>query len=161
MNIDEEIEKMEQQKIDESWYEAWWWEITWFFSNMQSNWYSFLEGLINLWTWKKIIWNDRWYDHTFLHTMLRKKLSLMAKGWEEAHYVGSEYELETLKKLVQILDDIEKLEEESYTSYDMIDNKYQEFGILLFGINKLHKVDKEFDQGENISTTTNIQRFWD
>jgi len=95
-------------------------------------------GFQNLWLWRKIIWNDRWWDYSFLDTIVKFKLTQMRDNWDGSHYVGSEIQKELLEELVQILDDIEKLEDEVQTD-TKIDEKYKEFGQKLYGINKVEQ----------------------
>lgn len=162
MDIDKLLKEMEDEVNNWPWYKNVWFEITYFFRNISSNWYSMIQGFKNFIKYRSLIWNDRWYDHTFLHQMLRFKLNDMAEEWKDAHYVGCEYEEKILQELVQILDKIEYLEDNWTTdSYNNIDNLYQEFGIKLFSIQKLHKTNKEFCKGEDTTTTTNFQRLWD
>ena len=52
-----------------------WWRYTWIR-------YAFREckqGIKNLWRWFRVIWNDRDWDHTFIYTILAKKLEIQAQ----------------------------------------------------------------------------------
>ncbi len=161
-DFDEMIRKIDLEKENWSKWDTIKFEISYFFSNIQTNYYSFLKGVSNLWRWREIIWNDRWYDHSFLHTMLKFKLTDMRDNWKDAHYVGAEYEEKDLKEIVELFEKIDYLEENwDKDTYSQIDNLYQEIGIKLFSITTKTKVDSEFDNGINVSTCSNIQRFWD
>ncbi|MCD6435868.1 MAG: hypothetical protein J7L15_05720 [Clostridiales bacterium] len=162
MNIEKMIQELDNEKSNRRWYENIWFETSYYFSDMFHNIRTVKTGLYNFWKFRSDIYNWRWYDYGFLHTTLRARLNDMAVGWENAHYVGSDYEKRTLEELVQILDDIDLLEEScNLETYGQIDNLYQEFGIKLFSIQTLHKIDKEFDKGENVDTCSNFRRLWD
>lgn len=137
-------------------------EIGYTWSSIRSTYRSIIYGIKNFIKYRNLIWNDRWYDYSFLHEILRFKLNDMKENWESAHYVGSEYELKLLEELVQILDTIESIENGTLVKGDFeIDNLYQDFGEKLFTINMMHKVDSEFDNGEHISSGSPIRRLWD
>lgn len=53
--------------------------------------YNIKNGIKNLWTYKSIIWNDRWYDYSYIFKLLEFKLKDTIKNWDKAHYVGSEF----------------------------------------------------------------------
>ena len=162
MSIDEVIDKMEEEYNNRKWYIKITDKVRCCFNNIPLGYDSFLQGIKNLIKYRKLIWSDRWYDSTFLHQMLRFKLNDMAQEWKNAHYVGSEYEEKLLKELVQLLDDIDALEDDfNPATYGMIDNKYQEFGIKLFSIQKVTKYNKDFENGEDTSVCTNMSRLWD
>ncbi len=97
--IDKLIKELEEEQENWKWYDELWFEITYFFKNIRINFYSFFDSLSNFWKYRSLIWNDRWYDHSFLHHILRFKLNDMAENWSDAHYVGCEYEEKTLKEL--------------------------------------------------------------
>jgi hypothetical protein len=73
-------------------------------------------GLLNLKFYFKVIWYDRWYDFSFIETLMDKKLEQMENNWHKAHYVGSNFTLgriKVLRKRLQNLDEeIEKVHEE-------------------------------------------------
>lgn len=120
------------------------------------------KGLSNFWKYRKVIYNDRWYDYNFLHNILKVKLIDMRDNWDKSHYVGHNNELELLKDLVQILEDIEHLEYEWDTESDKkIDELYAEFGDKLFTIKTVTIISEEFSNGEHTTTTSNFRRLWD
>jgi hypothetical protein len=117
------------------------------------------NGFKNYWYYRKVIWNDRWWDYGFLHVLLRHKLNQMAKGWENAHYCGSEYDKEYLHELVELLDNIDILEDD-IDKDDEINEKYQEFGRKLFDVGYVHR----YNEKGNIETTyktSKIRTLWD
>jgi hypothetical protein len=122
---------------------------------------QFIQGIKNLWTWKSIIWNDRWYDYDFFHKILRKKLETMYKGYENAYACGSE-ELQTeIKVLIDILDMIDELEDSFEEDADKkIDELYQTFGEKLFSIREFENKDCEGKVIRKYKTTL-FRRLWD
>ena len=111
------------------------WEVSWNWDNyLIQPFRTFKQGILNLWTWKGIIFRDRWYDHSYFHIILKKKLQLMEKGWDGAHYVGSEKTQEQITELIEILSKIEQHEdyEISHHSDAEISRLYEEFGEKLF-----------------------------
>jgi len=143
-------------------WEAFKWEVDW-------NWNNYLvlpikrfkTGVKNLWVWRKIIWNDRWYDHSFLHTMLREKLHQMEQAWEGAHYVGSEDQKQELGYLVVLLDEIDKQEELCTIEADKIVSElYEEFGRRLFQKRQFTKYGETSDKN-TVITATLMEILWD
>ena len=128
---------------------------------------SFKSGVKNLWKWKKIIWEDRWWDYGFLHTMLHFKLQKMEEGFRHNSWgCGSEDLADELKRLINILEEIEYIENDMpdtmtwQESDKKIDELYQELGEKLFGIrnfeNKNCKGEVEHEYETNL-----IRRLWD
>lgn len=137
-------------------------EIEYFISNIRSKFYGILQGFKNFWKYKSLIWNDRWYDYSYLHRYLRFKLNDMQVNWKDSHYIGFEHEEQLLTELVELLDTIEFIEENySNTSETDIDNLYQEFGEKLFKIETITKKDKEFNNGVHVIKSSPIRRLWD
>ncbi len=154
MNIDEELEKMDNEKWSHIKF-----EVAYFFKDLKGSFYSFVGGVKNFWKWRKIIYHDRWYDHAFLHNMLRFKLNDMAEGYKNCHYVDCEKDQQELHELVEILDKINKLEDESLANYEQdIDKLYEEFGERLFGIKEFHTI---HDYKIHRSKFSSIRKFWD
>ncbi len=136
-------------------------EIEYFWGERVDGYYSFIQGIKNLWKYKSLIWNDRWYDYSFLHNMLRFKLNDMEKSWAGAHYIGSSHEQEMLKELVEILDRIDNTDEFTEDDFNNIDSLYQEFGEKLFRIETIVKKDEDIKGGEYTTIGSNIRRLWD
>lgn len=57
----------------------------------------------NLRIYWDVIRHDDWYDHSYFTTLLEIKIRTMKEGWPNAHYVGSEEELQTLTYLHQLI----------------------------------------------------------
>ena len=119
-------------------------------------------GIKNLWVWFPIIWKDRWYDYDFIINILRFKLLQTANGWNNAHYCESEKEQEFMYELVDFIDEIERLEEESISIEDeeKIDLMYQELGRKLFDIQEVKKYNCDGDI-EAVVKISKIRSLWD
>ncbi len=135
-------------------------EISYFFGDLRSNFYSFKTGFSNLWRYKKLIWNDRWYDYAFFMNLLEFKLKDMEEHWgKDTHYMNDQKEKALLLKLLKTLKDIEELEDHCTVESDKeIDKKYEEFGKLLFGITEYTE---EYEGKEYTKSCSNIRALWD
>jgi len=130
---------MVSEKTKETKWEAIKWEIDWNWNHyISSPIRSFKVGIKNLWTWRKVIYRDQWYDHAFFHRILKKKLETMYKGWVGAWQVGGDERRKEIKELIDILDRIEYLEDNVFTleSGEEISALYTKFGHLLFGVRR-------------------------
>ena len=67
--------------------------------------YNIKNGIKNLWIYKSIIWNDRWYDYSYIFKILEFKLEQNIKNWDKSHYVGSEF---TKKRMIICLQRIQE-----------------------------------------------------
>ena len=113
--------------------------------------YNIKNGLKNLWIYKSIIWNDRWYDYSYIFKILEFKLEQNIKNWNKAHYVGSEF---TKKRMIICLQRIQE--------YNTNLENLQE---LLF-TKKISKLEYLKQKDKLLNRTwksfgRNIQRFWD
>lgn len=54
---------------------------------------SFVEGLRNLWIFRRVVWRFRWWDFSFQEEMIDKMLEICEKKWSESHYLGWEFTL--------------------------------------------------------------------
>jgi hypothetical protein len=90
----------------ESWIDDLRFEIDYYWNSwITQPWRTFNKGISNLWKWRKIIWNDRWWDYDFLHTIILFKLKDMESHWGvDTHYVKDYVEKDTLKKLIEDLE---------------------------------------------------------
>lgn len=168
---EDEWEKMEQEfaKLDKDpnikLFDSWWdnikFEISYFFSSLATGFRSIVQGLKNLWEWKGIIWRNRWYDSQYLFDIQKKQLEYMRDNWHQSHYEGWEKEKETLDTLVQILEDIEKYDNE--LNQEMKNKKFQEFGRLLYDTKEEVRTWKDKNGKIRIHRTNlpNFERLWD
>ncbi len=95
---------------DQTWFSKKWedieYEVQWQYRDkILSPWNSLWRGIDNLRIYRKIIWNDRFWDHTFLLELILFKLKTMEEHWgKDTHYVNDTDEKETLQKLIEDLE---------------------------------------------------------
>ena len=78
-------------------------------------WRGIKQGTKNLVIWFPVIWHDRWWDHSFLFSILRFKLSLMEKGFRKYGVsTRSEQDADNIKKCEVLLD---RLINDAYIDY--------------------------------------------
>ncbi len=66
---------------------------------------SFTKGVHNLIKYRKLIWNDRWWDYSFFMEMILFKLKDTEEHWgKNTHYIGDQDDKDTLKKIVEDLE---------------------------------------------------------
>ncbi len=105
----EDLIKRKEPK-DQTWFSKKWedieYEVQWQYRDkILSPWNSLWRGIDNLRIYRKIIWNDRFWDHTFLLELLLFKLKNMEEHWgKDTHYVNDTDEKETLQKLIEDLE---------------------------------------------------------
>jgi len=108
------------------------WEIEyWWQNSIVGNIKSFFRGIENLKKWRHIIWNDRWWDHSFMLEILHLKLKTMEENWgSNTHYVGDLEDKESLKKLVE---DLEWMIDPDNEFIDGYDDEYKKVSKRFFG----------------------------
>lgn len=113
--------------------------------------YNIKNGFKNFWKYRKVIWNDRWYDYSYIFKLLEFKLKDTIKNWDNAHYVGSHFtKLRmqiTLNRIEEYQVNLENIQELYFTK--KIDRKEY----LLLKEELLNKTWKSLGR--------NIIRFWD
>lgn len=113
--------------------------------------YNIKNGVKNFWNYKSVIWNDRWYDHSYIIAVLKFKLQQNIKQWDKAHYVGSEFTkgrmIICLQRIEEFDTNLENLQELWYTKKITKD--------------EFNKLKKELLMKTWYSLGRNIQRFWD
>lgn len=79
------------------------------FKKISYFWRDIQVGIKNLILWFTTIWNDRWWDHSFIYTMLHKKLSLMEYSIRKhGHHTNADKDADKIKKCVLLLDRLMK-----------------------------------------------------
>jgi len=97
-----------------------------FLENLNSEliifWKSKMTCILNLWKWRKVICNDRWWDYSFMLEILLFKLKDMEENWgTRTHYVG---DYDDKKILQELIEDLEwMLDEEN----EFLDNYAEEY----------------------------------
>ena len=113
--------------------------------------YNIKNGVKNFWNYKSVIWNDRWYDHSYIIAVLKFKLQQNIKQWDKAHYVGSEFTkgrmIICLQRIEEFDTNLENLQELWYTKKITKD--------------EFNELKKELLMKTWYSLGRNIQRFWD
>lgn len=79
-------------------------DIRWSLNHCRIEVTAFFNGLYNFWKYRKMIYNDRWWDYAFLNYMLQAKLTDMRDNWKDSHYENCEEEYKTLCELCSLLD---------------------------------------------------------
>ncbi len=95
-----------------------------FLQQIASNYGTFTSGIANLWKWKKIIWNDRWWDHDYFYEMMLFKLKDMESHWGSD--TNGENDKDVKLILQSLIDDLEMLKEDDFVrnEHEEIDLKY-------------------------------------
>lgn len=69
--------------------------------------YNVKHGVRNLWYWKKVIWEDRWYDYIFLLDMMRHKLKHTERMTREfGCHINHVRDADKMKIAINLLDRI-------------------------------------------------------
>jgi len=138
--------------------------IEWYYDHyIKQPYRTFETGIKNLWLWKRIIWNDRWWDYSFLDTIILFKLKDMSKHWvKDTHYINDECDKKIIDKLISLLEEIQELEDECTIKADRkINEKYQEFGRLLYDIKEMPIYDNEGKEIDKKNECSTIRTLWD
>lgn len=112
---------------------------------------SIKKGIYNYWIYRKIIWNDRWYDHSFFISLIDFKLQTLIDNWDNSNYIGSNF---TKKRIMVIKNRIASYEDNLDELHIQYYDKKLSKSELIDKINKLNeKTWKELGR--------NLTRFWD
>lgn len=113
--------------------------------------YNIKNGIKNFWNYKSVIWNDRWYDYSYIFKLLEFKLKDTIKNWDKSHYVGAHF----TKLRIQVL--LNRIEEYNTN----LENLHE-----LYFLKKIDKAEYRRLKEELLNKTwksfgKNITRFWD
>jgi hypothetical protein len=140
-------------------------EIKYFYyHNFASPYLQLKNGIRNLWLWRKVIWNDRWYDYQFIMDIIAFKLKQVESNWSKSNYIGWEEDQEKMRELLEILKTIRKLEDEVGIEVDIntpsnISKLYENFGRELFQVIEYHE--KINDDQIITKSCSQIEKWWD
>jgi hypothetical protein len=74
-----------------------------------------IESIINLWKFRKVVWDWRWYDYSYQLDVIVFQLQELEKVWgKKTHYVGDSFTTKRIKVVLKYYkeykdtDDIEK-----------------------------------------------------
>ncbi len=115
------------------------WEISfylrkWFYYPYR----NVVNGVSNLIKYWEIIWNDRWFDYSFLLELLLFKLKDMQKHWGvDTHYVNDKVDREIIDKLIE---DLEWMLDTELEFDDGYEEEYNRRSRSFFGrLNRHHR----------------------
>ena len=90
---------------------------------------EFEEGIENIVEWFPTIYRDRWWDHSFLYSILKKKLEIMEKYFRRYGIsTQAEKDADKMKKCVLLLD---RLIKDDYIDYKQERRWEPKFRLLL------------------------------
>ena len=122
----------------------------WFTHTFKYPYWDFKSGIKNFWKYRKIIWNDRWYDYFFIIELYKFKLKDNIDNWDKSNYVGSNFTKKRMivlyNRLNSYLDNLEELQEQYYY-YKITKSQY-----LYFKRKLISKTWNELGR--------NLNRFW-
>ena len=84
---------------------------------------KFITGIKNLWLWKKVIWNDRWWDYIYLLKLIKFKLELMEK-----HFKNDSFGVDACKLTDKMRICILLLDRLIHNEYDVYKNYFLKWG---------------------------------
>jgi hypothetical protein len=76
-----------------------------------------IDGLKNLWKWRKVIYKDRDWDHYYIYEILKTKLQFQADYMRKHGYTESASE--NAKEILECIDLIDKVQNEYYLDLGM------------------------------------------
>lgn len=123
----------------------------WYTHTILYPYWDVIDGIRNYWTYRKIIYNDRWYDYSYILTLLEFKLQDTINQWDKSHYVGSNFTklrmIIILNRLKEYDNDLNWLHEQYYSG---LITKQQ------YNLSKQQLLNKTWN-----CLGRNITRFWD
>jgi hypothetical protein len=75
----------------------------WYFRLIRDPYRKTKYGISNLWTWRKVIWNDYWWDDSFIFALLHKKFELMENNFRKNSYCVDGEKIADEIKIAKIL----------------------------------------------------------
>lgn len=87
---------------------------------------TFGRGVKNLWTWRKIIWNDRQWDYAFFYDILYKKLEVMEEYFSTEENCWSVNHLKYAEDIKKTRLALKRLIDDDYSPYREMDKKWGE-----------------------------------
>ena len=122
------------------------------------------NGIWNYWYWRKVIWNDRWWDYSFFNIIMKHKLKSMEGKWNKSYSVNADETKLIIEYGIELLDNIVRLENgiETKESVELLHKYYQKFGDLLYKT-RTTEFFYEYEDGTHVQKVTgpNIELLWD
>lgn len=92
---------------------------------------NFITGIKSLWYWRKIIWNNRWYDYQYLLDIIEHQMKLMVDP-KNKHFTESWHEqVEEIKLSIALLEELRNTHD-----FEMEQDCFDEFIGSLRGMQK-------------------------
>ncbi len=162
---EEMIDQFETFESKDTWINDLKFEISYNWDRFINSFYSVKQGFKNLWKYKKIIWNDRWYDYEYIVDLLEFKLKDTKDNWKNSYSCIDK--APELQELLDILQEIRELDgdvsggiEDWHRRDEEINRLYEKFGNKLFGIQKITQKDCE-GKVEKTYKCSWIRTLWD
>jgi hypothetical protein len=130
---------------------------------------QFKNGIRNFWKYRKLIWNDYWWDYQYLMELIEFKIKDMESNWDEAWGCDSDGKKAVMAELLEILKEIKRLDDDESAGSDIelwkekekkIDELYERFGKRLFGVNEHEQKDCDGKVERKYKCST-IRILWD
>jgi hypothetical protein len=118
------------------------------------------NGIVNIWRWRKVIWNDRWWDHYYFYEIISFKLKDMESHWGKDTCGANDKDVKII--LQSLIDDLKLLQNNKFVEKELqeLDLKYGKVDLVRQknhnGKNTLQlKREKETDENcDEIQTRT-------
>ena len=114
----------------------------------------FLEGIRNLIAWRKVIYEDRNFDHYFIYEILKTKLKFQADHIKK--YSLHQNAEEEVNRIVECIDMIDKVQNEYY-----IDKALDQENVTLEIMEEAEKKHNETRTKLFETLSKNIEKWWD
>ena len=118
---------------------------------------SIIEGLKNLWKWRKVIYKDRDWDHYYIYEILKTKLQFQADYMRKHGYTESA--AECAKEMLECVDLIDKVQNEYYLDLGMKELFENDWSDAQF--NEMVKKHDEVQAELFNKIRDNISKWWD
>jgi len=129
-------------------------------SNIRIFYYNLKYGLINLWVWRKVVWRNRGWDHSFIYDVLEHQLKIQEKYIRNGYNIRAEQVANDIKKTRLALT---RLKEDEYIMQtDLVFNIKNKY-LKKFSNNKLfeqYMIQQDLDYVFNMMKK-HIQEWWD
>lgn len=113
--------------------------------------YNIKNGVKNFWKYRSVIWNDRWYDYSYIFKLLEFKIKDTLDNWDKAHYIGSHF---TKLRMQVLLNRIEEYQTNLENLQELLyQKKISKDEYIILKDMLLNKTWKSLGR--------NITRFWD
>ena len=131
-----------------------------FIPGIRTIYYNLKHGFINLWIWRKVVWRNRGWDHSFIYDVLEHQLKIQEKCIREGYNVRAEQVANDIKKTRLTLSRLKK--DEYMFQEDNVFNAKNKY-LKKFGDNKLfeqYMIQQDLDYVFGMMKK-HIQEWWD